>query len=70
MIELTLTNLNIEYLNWSIQIGDRRDEQDLRFGQYLWSKYIMESFTDVFNNESCEEIYSILLKDLYEREER
>ena len=35
----------------------------------LWSKYDnMKDFTDVFYKESCEEVYSILLKELYKLE--
>lgn len=70
-MELNWSRLNNEYLTWSLKNGDGRNSDDLRFGQYLWSKYNnMGSFTDVFNYESCEAAYSRLLKDLYEREEK
>lgn len=68
-MELNYSRLNGEYLSWAIVHGDDRNEQDLRFGQYLWSKYNnMSNFTDVFYIESCESTYSILLKDLHKLE--
>lgn len=70
-MELDYTRLNGEYLNWSLQYGEGRNEDDLRFGQYLYSKYDMSHFkVDVFYKEGCEETYSELLKDLYERTEK
>jgi len=69
-MELTYTILNTEYLNWSAENGDGRNSIDLRFGQYLWSVYDnMLSFADVFDIESCESVYSSLLKDLYKLEQ-
>jgi len=68
-MELNYSRLNGEYLSWSIENGDGRNKEDQRFGQYLWSKYDnMKDFTDVFYKESCEEVYSILLKELYKLE--
>ena len=47
---LNLERLNLEYVQWCIANKDGRNEQDLRFGQYLWTKYKnMKDFTDVFN---------------------
>jgi hypothetical protein len=70
-MELNYSRLNGEYLNWSLKNGDGRNSDDLRFGQYLHSKYNnMNQFTDVFYFESCEFVYSTLLKDLYELEEK
>ena len=67
-MELTYNKLNGEYLSWQHENGDGRCENDQRFGQYLWSKYQMRDFTDVFYLESCEQTYSTLLKDLYKLE--
>lgn len=68
-MELNYSRLNGEYISWSLTNGDGRNSDDLRFGQYLWSKYDnMKEFTDVFHKESCEDTYSILLKDLYKLE--
>lgn len=68
-MELNYSRLNGEYLAWSLKNGDGRNEQDLRFAQYLWSKYDnMKDFTDVFHIESCESAYSTLLDDLYKLE--
>lgn len=69
-MQLDWSRLNGEYLNWSLKNGDGRNSDDLRFGQYLHSKYDnMNQFTDVFYFESCEFVYSTLLKDLYELEQ-
>ena len=68
---LNWSRLNGEYLSWSIKNGDGRNTDDLRFGQYLWSKYEnMKDFTDVFHYESCEKTYSTLLTNLHELEEK
>ena len=68
-MELDYARLNGEYLTWSIENGDGRNKEDQRFGQHLWAKYDnMKDFTDVFFKESCEEVYSILLKELYKLE--
>jgi len=68
---LTYSLLNGEYLSWALRYGDDRNENDLRFGQYLHSKYDMSEFKiDVFYFEDYEEVYSELLKDLYERVEK
>ena len=66
---LDYSKLNTEYIAWSIDIGNGRNKEDQRFGQHLWAKYDnMKDFTDVFYKESCEEAYSILLRDLYKLE--
>lgn len=64
---LDYTRLNGEYLNWSLKYGDGRNNQDLRFGQYLHTKYWMTRFrTDIFYEESCEMTYSRLLTELHQ----
>lgn len=69
--ELSYELLNGEYLNWALQYGEERNEDDLRFGQYLHNKYDMSNFkADVFYTEDYEETYSELLGDLYERTEK
>jgi hypothetical protein len=70
-MQLDYTRLNGEYLNWALKYGEERNEDDLRFGQYLLSKYDMSNFkVDVFYIEDYEKTYSELLKDLYERTEK
>ena len=70
-MQLDYTRLNGEYLNWALKYGEERNEDDLRFGQYLYSKYDMSHFkVDVFYTEDYEKTYSELLKDLYERTEK
>ncbi len=66
---LDYSKLNGEYITWSIEHSDGRNKEDQRFGQHLWAKYDnMKDFTDVFYKESCEEAYSILLRDLHKLE--
>lgn len=68
-MELNYSRLIGEYLDWSLSYDDGRNKQDLKFGQYLWTKYDnMNLFSDVFYAESCETVYSILLNDLYKLE--
>ena len=43
-MQLDYTRLNGEYLNWALKYGEERNEDDLRFGQYLLSKYDMSDF--------------------------
>jgi len=64
-MQLDYTRLNGEYLNWALKYGEERNEDDLRFGQYLLSKYDMSDYI-----EDYEKTYSELLKDLYERTEK
>jgi hypothetical protein len=66
-LDLTYSRLNREYRVWTTLHGDGRDAEGLRFGQHLWIKYDnMKGFTDVFNIESCDVVYSTLLQDIYE----
>lgn len=70
-MQLDYTRLNGEYLNWALKHGEEKNEDDLRFGQYLHSKYDMSNFkVDVLYTEDYEKVYSVLLKDLYERTEK
>lgn len=67
---LNYSRLNGEYLAWSVENGDGRNKEDLRFGQYLDNKYdlgmtISDRSVSIFYNESCEQVYSALLKQLY-----
>ena len=38
-MQLTIERLNGEYLNWTLNYDQGRNDQDLRFGQYLDHKY-------------------------------
>ena len=70
--ELTWERLNNEYLNWALKYGEERNEDDLRFGQYLDSKYDMgKQWSDsIFYLEDYEKVYSELLNKLYEVTEK
>ena len=68
-MQLDYSKLNTEYIAWSIDIGDGRNKNDIRFGQYIHNKYDMTSWkTDVFYDESCERSYSRILSEMHERE--
>ena len=70
-MELTYERINGEYLSWALENGENRDKNDLRFGQYLHTKYDMSQFkTDVFYFEDYEEVYSEILKELYEQADK
>lgn len=71
MMELTYERINGEYLSWALENGENRDKNDLRFGQYLYTKYDMSQFkTDVFYFEDYERVYSEILKELYEQADK
>ena len=72
-MQLDYSRLNSEYLSWSLENGDGRNEDDLRFGQYLDHKYDLKLFMSdrsvgLFYEESCEAVYSAILKQLYQYE--
>lgn len=71
MMQLNYSRLNGEYLTWSLDYGDGRNDEDIRFGQHIHNKYDMSHLkADVFYVESCEKAYSELLKELYTHEEK
>lgn len=72
-MQLDYSRLNSEYLSWSLENGDGRNKDDLRFGQYLDHKYDLKLFMSdrsvgLFYEESCEAVYSAILKQLYQYE--
>lgn len=72
--ELNYSSLNTEYLSWSLENGDGRNKDDLRFGQYLDHKYDLKLFMSdrsagLFYEESCERVYSAILRQLYKLED-
>jgi len=70
-MELTYSRLNTEYLSWSLNNGDGKNEDDLRFPQHLDNKYdIPRSWMVlIFYIPGCEEAYSELLIRLKELED-
>lgn len=68
-MELTIERLNGEYLDWSIRFGNKRNDQDLRFGQYLDWKYdlklhLSDRSVGLFYSENVEEVYDEILRVL------
>ena len=65
-MQLTIERLNGEYLDWALQWGQGRNDQDLRFGQFLDSKYnlklhLSDRSAGLFYNESVDEVYDEIL---------
>lgn len=65
-MQLTIERLNGEYLSWTLQWLQGRNDQDLRFGQYLDWKYdlklhLSDRSVGLFYNESVDEVYSEIL---------
>lgn len=72
-MELTIERLNGEYLNWSLQWGQGRNDQDLRFGQFLDWKYdlklhLSDRSVGLFYNESVDEVYDEILRVLQQND--
>jgi hypothetical protein len=61
---LTTERLNLEYITWTLDNGNGRNSDDLRFGQFLHIKYKMDGLTDVFYIESAISVYEQLLISL------
>jgi hypothetical protein len=43
MKKITINLLNAEYQDWTSQYGQGRDKSSIRFGQYLWINYDLDS---------------------------
>ena len=70
-MQLTIERLNGEYLEWTLQWDQGRNEQDLRFGQYLDVKYnlnfhISDRSVGLFYNENVDEVYDKILYVLHQ----
>lgn len=65
MEKITYNILLTEYQIWISEYKNGRNEEDLRFGQYLHINYDMSNVTDVFHKESATEVFNILVKDLF-----
>ena len=65
-MELTIERLNGEYLDWTLRFGQGRNDQDLRFGQYISNKYdikarqLSNSDLDAFYYEQTDKSYDIM----------
>jgi len=65
-MQLTIERLNQEYIIWSLEFGSDRNDQDLRFGQFLDWKYdlklhLSDRSVGLFYNESVHEVYDEIL---------
>jgi len=70
-MELTYSRLNNEYISWSLENGDGRNKNDLRFAQHIDHLYDVphQWMVHIFYIHGCERAYSELLKRLYELED-
>jgi hypothetical protein len=65
--KLTIDKLNSEFLVWANKYGNSRDEQDLRFGQYIHIKYELPKVSDYtindgFSSENVNVAYGCIVK--------
>ena len=65
--KLTIDKLNSEFLDWSNKYGNSRDEQDLRFGQYIHINYEVPKVSDYtindgFSSENVNVAYGYIAK--------
>ena len=68
-MQLTIKRLNLEHVTWSLDNGNSRNTDDLRFGQFIHNKYNVEC-VDVFYVESAQDAYEQLLTKLTISDER
>jgi hypothetical protein len=64
--KLTKERLLVEHLSWTNDNGDGRNEDNIRFGQFIHIKYNIEGLLDAnndgWNNESSKEAFDIIYK--------
>lgn len=65
IVKITYNILSSEYQIWISKYKNGRNEQDLRFGQYLHINYDMSNVIDVFHKESATQVFNILVKQLF-----
>lgn len=68
-MKFDIEHLNLEYINWTVQWGKGRNDQDLRFGQYLDWKYdlqmhLSDRSVGLFYDENVDAVYHTLLRTL------
>lgn len=73
-MKFDIKHLNLEYISWTINWGQARNDQDLRFGQYLDHKYdlklhLSDRSIGLFYNESPDEVYNEILRVLEQHEQ-
>ena len=74
MEELDEMKLALELIDWVKANGVGRNESDLRFGQYIWSKYDLkkifpapDSSSDGFSVEKPSEAFHQIMNGLMQR---
>lgn len=68
-MKFDIEHLNLEYINWTLQWGKGRNDQDLRFGQYLDWKYdlqmhLSDRSVGLFYDENVDAVYHTILRTL------
>jgi len=71
MKTLTIAILSVEYQDWIAQFKEGRNKDGIRFGQYLWCTYNLDTLfpnrdagTDGFNTENASKAFTIILNQL------
>lgn len=67
-MKLTFESLEQEYMSWKALYGIGRNDDDLRFGQYIHITYDLPSNVEVFYVENANRTYDILTTWLKERQ--
>lgn len=66
-MQLTPERLNLEYIQWTLTNLGNRNKDDLRFGQYIDSKYDVDRHQyvdDYFYVEAADKAYDLLHEHL------
>ena len=68
-MELDINILNNEFLNWIHQFGNGRNNNDIRFGQFLHRKYhiVFEANEDGFYDEVPLDSYTKIINNLKQK---
>jgi len=66
-MKFDIEHLNLEYLAWTVSWGQGRNDQDLRFGQYLDWKYdlklhLSDRSVGLFYEEKVDAVYHSILR--------
>lgn len=73
-MKFDIEHLNLEYINWTVEWGQGRNNQDLRFGQYLDWKYdlqmhLSDRSVGLFYEEKTDAVYHSILRTLQQNSE-
>jgi hypothetical protein len=63
---LSMDHLTKEYIDWVIKHGVGRDQNDLRFGQYLCNHFLIagESAPEIFYEEDPAVVFTLVTENV------